>query len=62
MTGEEREKLIKKALNTAWHLGQAYWAQADSEYLSQQKKSEETLAMYRALIVDTIAVLDPDRE
>lgn len=27
---------VTMALNEAWHLGQTYWQQADSEYVSQK--------------------------
>lgn len=49
--GEE----IKSALRKAYNLGQIYWQQADSEYVSQQRKSDETHAEFKQLVTDTVA-------
>lgn len=48
---------VEAALNRAWHLGQTYWQQADSESFSQHRKADETLAKFRALVADTCAML-----
>ena len=37
------------ALRKAWQLGQTYWSQADSEFMSQWKKSDETQAKFAQL-------------
>ncbi|VVE59539.1 hypothetical protein PIN31009_05579 [Pandoraea iniqua] len=48
---------IKSALRKAYNLGQTYWQQADSEYISQQRKSDETHAKFEQLVADTVAAL-----
>jgi hypothetical protein len=40
---------VAKALRRAWQLGQTYWQQADSESLSQQRKSDVTQALFAGL-------------
>lgn len=59
--------LLTQLLNRAWNLGQTYWQQADSEYASQNRKSDETRNKYLALIKEACALLsdsatasDPD--
>ena len=47
-------ELIVKALRRAWQLGQTYWQQADSDSYKQNAKSNDTLAKFNELIVDTI--------
>lgn len=49
--------MVCKSLNRAWHLGQTYWQQADSEYASQNRKSEATQAAYQALVDETRSAL-----
>jgi hypothetical protein len=44
---------VSAAIRKAWSLGQIYWQQADSEYLSQQSKSDETHAKFKALVEET---------
>lgn len=46
-----------KALLRAWHLGQTYWSQADSESYSQNRRSEETHAKFVALVDETRAAI-----
>jgi hypothetical protein len=53
---------IRKALTRAWHLGQTYWQQGDSESYSQNRKSDETLATFRAFVDDTIAALSQPQQ
>lgn len=48
---------IEKALRKAYSLGQRYWQQADSEYVSQNKKASATEAEFDALISTTMAEL-----
>ncbi len=40
---------ITEIMNQAFNLGQTYWQQADSEYTSQQKKSDATLMKFEEL-------------
>ena len=35
---EDLQDYVSKAMRKAFQLGQTYWAQADSEYFSQNKK------------------------
>lgn len=48
---------IEKALRKAYSLGQRYWQQADSEYVSQNKKASATEAEFYALISSVMAEL-----
>jgi hypothetical protein len=41
------------AARKAFGLGQTYWQQADSEYISQHRKADETRAKFRALVEET---------
>lgn len=50
-------ELVERALRRAYSLGQTYWQQADSEYASQQRKSDETAAKFQQLVADTLAAL-----
>ena len=34
--------MVSKALREAYNLGMMYWQQADSDYISQHKKSDDT--------------------
>lgn len=45
--------MATKNLQRAWQLGQTYWQQADSEYYSQNAKSEVTYAKFRQLCDET---------
>lgn len=56
----EREELIVKALRRAFSLGQTYWQQSDSEYISHHVKANETLAKFSAFIDETVAALLAD--
>jgi hypothetical protein len=40
---------IKEILNKAFNLGQTYWQQADSEYVSHNKKADSTLSKFQEL-------------
>ena len=48
---------LEKALKLAFNLWQTYWAQADSDYVSQQNKSGGTREKFNQLITDTCAAL-----
>jgi len=51
MSSEE----IRAALRLAFNLGQTYWQQADSDYTSQWKKADVTLAKFKQLVEDTVS-------
>ncbi|WP_145956521.1 hypothetical protein [Burkholderia pseudomallei] len=53
---------LRKALSQAWNLGQTYWQQADSEYVSQNRKSDGTRDKYLALVEETCALLKGDKQ
>ena len=57
VVNEDLQDLVSKAMRRSWQLGQTYWQQADSEYFSQQKKSDDTQAKFNALIEETRAAL-----
>lgn len=48
---------LAKALRKAYNYGQTYWQQADSEYLSQQRKSNETADKFAAFVTETCTSL-----
>lgn len=50
---EDSQDIASKALRRAWQLGQTYWQQADSEYVSQHRKSDETYAKFQQLVDET---------
>ena len=54
---DEQADAVSMALRRAWQLGQTYWQQADSDYISQHKKSEETQRKFEKLCDDTISAL-----
>lgn len=45
---------IRAAMKKAFYLGQTYWQQTDSEYVSQQNKSDATKAKFDALLEETV--------
>ena len=49
--------LVSKALRRAWQLGQTYWQQADSEYVSESKKADATQDMFNQLVEATRAAI-----
>ena len=49
--------MVSKSLREAYNLGQMYWQQADSEYISQNKKADDTRAKFLALVEETCATL-----
>jgi len=50
--------VVGKALKKAWQLGQTYWQQADSDYASQHKKSDETQRKFERLVDDTTSAIE----
>ena len=57
VVNEDLQDLVSKAMRRAWQLGQTYWQQADSDYFSQQNKSDDTQAKFNALIEETRAAI-----
>ena len=55
---EDLQDLVRKAMIRAWSLGQTYWQQADSEYYSQNKKSDETQQKFYALVDEVIMAIE----
>ena len=53
---------VTKALKKAFHLGQTYWQQADSESYAANKRANVTQELYWKLEGDTRAVIAADRE
>ena len=49
--------MVSKALREAYNLGMMYWQQADSEYISQHKKADDTRAKFLALVEEACAAL-----
>ena len=49
--------MVSKSLREAYNLGMMYWQQADSEYISQHKKADDTRAKFLALVEETCAAL-----
>lgn len=45
---------LTDALNNVFSLGQTYWQQGESEYVSQNKRAEDTLLRFKALLADTV--------
>ena len=56
-SNEDLQDVVSKALRNAWHLGQTYWQQADSEYYSQNKRAEETFSKFDALVDKTLQAM-----
>lgn len=54
---EDAQDIASKALRKAWQLGQTYWQQADSEYISQHRKADETQANFQKLVDETRAAI-----
>jgi len=55
------QEALRAALKRAYNLGQIYWQQADSEYISQQDKSDITAETFRKLVEDTVALLEENK-
>lgn len=53
------EDALSKMLRRAYNFGQTYWQQADSEYLSQQRKSNETADKFAEFVTESCAALAP---
>lgn len=54
---EDLQDVVSKALCRAWQLGQDYWAQADSESYSQNKRADETHKKFMTLIDTTLEAM-----
>lgn len=46
---------IEAALRKAYNYGQTYWSQADSDYASQWKKSDETAREFNEFVAEVLA-------
>lgn len=51
---------LRKALRRAFHLGQIYWQQADSESRAENRKAEGTQQKFDALLEEAVAALGVD--
>lgn len=51
--GGEIAETLAKALRRAYHLGQTYWQQADSESYEQNRRADETQRKFEALASET---------
>jgi hypothetical protein len=49
--------VVTRALNKAWLLGQTYWQQADSEYISQNKLAPGTHERFKQLVDETLTAI-----
>ncbi|HDR8974003.1 hypothetical protein [Burkholderia vietnamiensis] len=63
------EEGLRKLLSDVWNLGQTYWRQADSEFASDNRRSDDTYKKYRAIVdescerlADAARRTTPDRE
>ena len=50
----KKTEALKLALKKAFDLGKRYWQQADSDFTSQWRKADVTLASFNQLVEDTI--------
>ncbi len=50
----KKDEALKLALKKAFDLGKRYWRQANSDFTSQWRKSDVTLASFNQLVEDTI--------
>lgn len=53
----QNDQMMREALRKSFTLGQRYWQQADSDYESEHKKSDETHQKYRQLVEETLQAL-----
>lgn len=51
--GGDIAETLAKALRRAYHLGQTYWQQADSESYAQNRRADETARKFEALVGET---------
>ena len=51
--GGEIAETLAKALRRAYHLGQTYWQQADSESYAQNRRADETQRKFEVLASET---------
>lgn len=54
---EDKADLVAIALRRAWQLGQTYWQQADSDFISHHRKADETQAKFQTLVDETKAAV-----
>lgn len=53
-----KKHMIAKSMRQAFQLGQTYWQQVDSEFVSHWKRGEFTLEVFNRLIEETVNALD----
>lgn len=56
-TLEDKADTVSIALRKAWHLGQIFWQQADSTYISEYKKAGVTEEKFQRLVDETRAAI-----
>jgi hypothetical protein len=56
--GGDIAETLAQALRRAYHLGQTYWQQADSESYAQNRRSEETQRKFDALVDEVRGALE----
>ena len=61
-TSMTKDEALRTALKQAYNLGQIYWQQADSEYMSQHRKADLTEAKFKELVEATVAALEAKDE
>lgn len=57
MSEDNKNLTIQQMVNKVFILGQRYWSQADSDSLTENKKSEETLYLFNDILA-TAARID----
>lgn len=60
-TPETKPGTIEALVRRAFGLGQTYWQQSDSDYVSQNRKADITMATYRSEVLATAQVADVER-
>jgi hypothetical protein len=55
-------EMIELSLHRAWNLGQTYWRQADSDYISNHKRAEVTQKAFNQLRLEVAAVIAKQAE
>jgi hypothetical protein len=53
MANDDLADAVSIAMQKAWQLGQTYWQQADSEFVTQHKKADATYEKFNALVEET---------
>lgn len=53
---------VDEAMQRAFNLGQTYWQQADSQYASDNRKSEETRAKFMQVKAESVEAVQKEGE